>query len=213
MGRGRSSLGKEAPTVSKLLATLKDNTDFRAFIKENMSNSAFKQYGRDNSMDAVRELWYKKRTLAERKDLHEINIEDAIDKVRSVVPLSVVDGWFREANSGFKPKFMEYVLSNPGTLNAGMNMAYFNYKNSVKNPVSFKKWLNTRQTLYRGDRGQETVGGDVFLSYTPDKKVAQSFGSNISKVVITPIQTWGSYQTTAEQEFLIPIYKIRGRST
>ena len=83
--------------------------------------------------------------------------------------------------------------------------------------------------MYRGDRGQKTVDGDIFLSFTTDKKVAAGFTisdsggghanvkddySNIDKSRITtikirPIDTYGSYQTTGEQEYLVPIRRVK----
>lgn len=194
---------------SDLSANLKDNTDFNAFVRDNMSNPKFMAFGRSEGMDAVEDLWRDVRTRSELRDLHEIPIEDAIDQVRSSIPSSVVDGWFRNADSGYKPALVNSILANKGTLNAGMNIAYKNYKDSTDNPVSFDKWLKTPQTMYRGTRGQQTVKQDIFDSYSPDKKVADSFGRNTSTIRVRPIDTWGSFQTTGEQEFLVPKRKLR----
>lgn len=204
-GRGSSS----NMSGGGFAASLKDSTDFRTFVRENMGNPEFKQFGQDNGMDAVRDLWYQKRAAEELKDLHEISIEDAVYRVRDAIPPNVSSGWFRNADSDYKPKLIDAVMSNPGTLNAGLNIAYNNYKNSTSNPKSFGQWLRTPQTMYRGDRGQQTVGGDIFASYTPDRRIAEKFGSNITTRSIRPIDTWGSYQTTGEQEFLIPTRRRR----
>lgn len=199
-GRGSSS-----SMSSSFVSSLKDSTDFGSFIRENMSNPDFKALGRDEGMDAVKRVWYEKRMSEELKDLHEMDIYDAVDQVRDAIPPNVSSGWFRNADSDYKPKLIDAVMSNPGTLNAGLNIAYNNYKNSTSNPASFDKWLRTPQTMYRGDRGQQTVGGDIFTSFTPDRRVAEKFGSNITTRSIRPIDTWGSFQTTGEQEFLVPV--------
>ena len=204
-GRGSSS----NMSGGGFAASLKDSTDFRSFIRENMSNPDFKAFGREEGMDAVKELWYEKRASEELKNLHEMDIYDAVDQVRDAIPSNVSAGWFRNADSDYKPKLMDAVMGNPGTLNAGMNIAYNNYKNSTDNPKSFNQWLRTPQTMYRGDRGQQTVGGDIFTSFTPDRRVAEKFGSNITTRKIRPIDTWGSFQTTGEQEFLIPVRRRR----
>jgi HK97 family phage prohead protease len=62
--------------------------------------------------------------------------------------------------------------------------------------------------MYRGEHGQQTVKGDVFKSYTTDKTVAESFGDDIHEINVKPIDTLGSYQTTGENEYLVPIIKI-----
>jgi len=184
-------------------------------------------------MEAIKDLWYEKRAQEELKNIHEMPIEDAIDQIRDSVSAQTISGWFRNADSEYKPKLMDQIMANPGTLNAGLNIAYENYKNDMQikgqNPQSFEKWAVTPQTMYRGDRGQNTVGGDIFLSFTTDKKVAAGFTlsdsgsavanvkddfSNIDKSRITtvkvrPIDTWGSYQTTGEQEYLVPIKRVR----
>lgn len=200
-GRGSGS----KMSSSSFAIGLKDSMSFNDFIRQNMSNPDFKAFGQEHGMDEVRELWYQKRISEELKNLHEMDIYDAVDQVRDAIPVNVANGWFRNADSDYKPKLMDSIVSNPGTLNAGLNIAYDNYKYSTDSPMSFDKWLRTPQTIYRGDRGQQTVRGDIFTSYTPDRSVAAGFGSNITTIKVRPIDTWGSYQTTGEQEFLIPV--------
>ena len=222
---GRGS-GSRMSNNGSFVSGLKDNTDFRSFIRENMSNSEFKKFGQEHGMDEVHDLWIETRAQQEMKNLHEMNIEDAISQVRDAIPNNELDGWFRDANSDYKPKLAESIMSNPGTLNAGMNIAYYNHVlnnygryNSVtgafepydgsSKPPSFNKWLNTPQKMYRGDRGQKTVASDIFTSFTPDKSMAQRFGDNITTRMIKPKDTWGSFQTTGEQEFLVPVKRRR----
>jgi len=195
------------------IPTVKDNTDFKAFIKDNMSNPQFKEYGRTHHMDMVKQLWRDKRAEEELKDVHEMKIEDAVSKIRESIPEQTHSGWFRSANSDIKPKLVDYILSNKGTLNAGLNIAYHNYlgdieiqkiRGSKEKPLSFKDWLTTPITMYRGEYGQKQVANDIFSAYTPDRKIAEKFGDKITEIKIRPIDTWGSYQTTAEQEYLVP---------
>ena len=219
MGRGSSKAGGTVGGGNSLLNQVTDNTDFKAWIKENLDNPEFKQFGRENGMDDVKNLWYEKRAAEELKNLHELSKEDAIAQVRDAIPDQTSKGWFLEANSDVKPKLVDYIMMNEGTLNAGLNIAYSNYKdevalNNIRNhtstkPLSFKTWLNTPQTVYRGEHGQEHVKSDIFLSFTRDKTVAKKFGESISTIKIKPIDTWGSYQTTGEQEFLVPVRKLR----
>ena len=187
-----------------------DNEDFKAFQKANFDE--MKALHKQGGMDAVREAYYNTRQATERKAAKELTQEEAVNVARESIPQNISDGWFREANSEYKPKLVQSIMQNPGTMNAGWNIAYQNYVNSLpsgQEPVSFNKWLNTPQTFYRGTRGQQTVKSDVFSAYTPSRKIAESFGSNITTIKIKQIDTWGSYQTTGEQEILVPSHRLK----
>lgn len=206
-GRGLASEGKRS-TLQMV-----DNTDFNAFVQANMSNEQFKNYGKANGLSAVKDLWYKLRHDEEAKNLHEVPIEQAIQTLRSNVQSGTLDGWFRDANSDYKPKLLEQIANSPGTMNAGLNIAYYNYKNAG-GELDFEKWLTTPVVLYRGTRGQKVVDSDIFTSYSADREVAEKFmgktgNGKIHKIKIRPIDTYGSYQTTPEQEYLILTPKKR----
>lgn len=210
MGRGSSGSGSSDKSNGPDIRGLKDSDDFRQFVKENMSNPEFKQYGRENSIDAVKQLWRERQIRNEK--ITEISKEEAIAIVRANIPDNIRHGWFVAADSDYKPALIDAIARNPGTFNAGLNIAYHNYREAnPNNKMSFERWLKTPQTIYRGDNGQVDVKGDIFKSYTPDKSIAGGFGKNITSIRIAPINTWGSYQTTGEQEFLIPIFKWRKR--
>ena len=232
MGRGSSKAGGAGGSGGNpLLNSLTDNTNFRAWIRENLSNPDFKKFGQENGMEAVEDLWREKRTQEELKNIHEMSIDDAVDMVSDNVSASARSGWFRQGNSDYKPRLVNEILSNPGTLNAGLNIAYSNYKNDMsikgEKPMPFNKWLNTPQDIYRGTTGQGTVKSDIFTAFTPDITVAARFTksntgqaivnkdlsdvdmSKITKIKMKPIDTWGSYQTTGEYEWLIPSKKVR----
>lgn len=213
----------------KSLGELKDADDLHDFISENIDNPKFKQFGKDNSIEAVQQLWYENKRQQEIKNLKEVKIEDAIQTVRDNIKASHISGWFRNGDSGYKPRIIEQMLNNKGTLNAALNIAYHNYKGqleieNIKNdrkdkPKSFQEWLVTPQTVYRGTSGQKLVKDDIFTSFTPSKKVAEDFahgrnsaaGSShggepkVESRVIRPIDTWGNLQTNGELEFMIPL--------
>ena len=212
-GRGASSGANSRFGVSgSNIKGLKDSDDFRTFMNQNMSNPEFKEFGKEYGMQAVKALWYDRQV--QKEELREISKEDAIKTVRENIPQNVRDGWFRDADSDYKPKMMDAIASNPGTYNAGLNIAYSNYKESLpkgQKAMSFDKWTKTPQTMYRGEYGQKQTKNDVFTSYTPSKKVAQSFGKNVSTIKMRPKDTWGSYQTTGEQEYFIPVKQPKKR--
>lgn len=203
---------------------LKDSTDYDEFKKQNMSQ--LKAYLKNNhaTMADIEQEWYQTRHDAELKDLHEIDPDKFSDSIH--IKDSHLEGWFRNADSDYKPRIAEGIFNNHETLNAGMNIAYYNYRYEFERyskiyekwvphdgvdqskKLSFKEWLNTPQTLYRGHKGQKTIASDVFMSYSPDRKVAEKFAGKdgqIESIQIKPIDTWGSYKTTGELEYLVPI--------
>ena len=214
----------------------KDNLDPDEFIHDNLKqlkaihDQAHKE-GRDG-MRAVEDEWRDFRTQEELKHIHEMDIEDAIKTVRASIPPNVHEGWFRSADSEYKPRLVNNILSNPGTLNAGFAIGYYNYRYQFERfseieqkwilhegvdqskKLSFKDWLITPQTMYRGTHGQSTYDKDVFSAYTPNKRTAEKFlnesaGGKLETIQIRPIDTWGSYQTTTEEEYLVPAKYLR----
>ena len=179
-----------------------DADDYDSFVKKNMKSLKVNIIDKGGDIDDVRQEWYSTRAKQELKTLKEVPIEDAIKQVRKSVPMNVIDGWFRNADSDYKPKLLDSIFSNKGTLNAGLNIAYYNYK-ETGGKLSFKEWLNAPQKVYRGSKGQKSIKSDMFMSYSLDKKAAEKFGS-VQSITIKPIDTWGSYQTTGEQEWLVP---------
>lgn len=206
-GRGSSSkLGGEKSTGY----VYEGGMSFKEFQKANMEE--LKKLHKESGMQAVKDAYYETVFRAEVASAHAMSKADAVDAVRDAIPQNVSDGWFRAADSGYKPKIVQCITENKGVINAGWNIAYQNYVETLPagaKPQSFDKWLRTPQTLYRGTHGQKTVASDVFSAYTPNINIAKSFGDNISTIKVRPIDTWGSYQTTGEQEYLVPAKRLR----
>lgn len=207
----------------KELGELKDADNEDDFIDANIKNPKFMQFGRERGIEACRQLWYEMRRQKEIENLKEMSIEKAIETVRENIKASHLSGWFRNGDSEYKPRIAEQMFGNKGTLNAALNMAYYNYKNEMetqrKQALPFNEWLTTPQTVYRGTSGQKLIDSDVFTSYTPSRKTAEDFAhgtggksgsqhggeAKVSSMTIRPIDTWGQLQTNGEYEFLIPI--------
>lgn len=113
--------------------------------------------------------------------------------------------WFREEDKSAKPKLVKSILSKEKVLNAGRNISYYNYlayNNLTKKDLSFNNFLKKEIKVYRGGSLLEK---ESFTSFSLDKKVASKFNKdNIITGKIKIGDTLGGYQTTAEQEILIP---------
>lgn len=207
-----------------------DNLD--DFIHKNLP--VLKEIYNRDGIEAVHNQFYDMKTQQELKNVKEIPIEDAVSQIRDAIPNNVHSGWFRSADSEYKPRLVEDILTNKGTLNAGLNMGYHNYRQQFEwysefqgkwiphegvdqsKKMSFNDWLHTPQKMYRGTYGQKTTDADIFSSYTPNRKVAEGFlnessGGHLDEITIRPIDTWGSYQTTSEEEFLVPVSELKKR--
>ena len=179
----------------------------RSNIKE-LKAAGIKDYAK--TADEVR----KQKLRAASAAIRETSTEDAIRAITSDdgIPDNVRRGWFVEANSEYKPKIESVILNNPEVRNAGLNVAYRNFlneKGATEANASFDDFLKTPIQLYRGTHGQTTVAGDnSFTSFTPNRKIAEGFGGNVETISIRPIDTYGSFQTTGEQEILVPALSL-----
>lgn len=200
----------EPPKTKTLKDRLADADDFDEFVKANTKDAEAKEYVKANKMSGLKGLWHEQRIAKHKKGIHKISIEEANEATRKAIPENVLDGWFRSANSGYKPRLMDAIAKDPDAINAGMNVAYHNYVNAnPESPLPFDEWLNTPQKMYRGTHGQDAIDEDVFSAFTPDRKVAEkhagkSGNARIEEIEVKPIDTLGSYQTTVEQEYLVP---------
>lgn len=161
----------------------------------------------DGGGAAIDSEWYKFRMGATTKDLHKISKDDADEAIYDSTSQSVFDGWFRNADSSYKPKLTEAITSSPEVRNAALNLAYENYKNSTDNPLEFEDFLVTPIKVYRGENGQKHIEDDVFDAYSFDKKTAEYFaghGGNVTEAEIRPIDTYGSMRAVGEAEIWVP---------
>lgn len=199
---------------------LKDAKTFEEFKKTNFSEIKRMLHEDDVDFEDIKEAWYGLRHETLSKNPREMSY-DEIQNAGSDFRQSAYTGWFRDANSDYKPELAHTLFSSDKEFNIGMSIAYFHYRIQhddysflndrwrSDNAMSFKKWLDTPMTLYRGHRGQQSVQSDVFIAYTPDKKVAQKFGKNLETIQITPRETWGAYNLTGEAEYWIPAKWLR----
>lgn len=161
--------------------------------------------------EAIDEEWYKFRMADTTNGVHETSQDAADEVVFDNVSQSDYDGWFRSANSAYKPRLVDKMLSSPEMRNAGLNLAYQNYKDVLESrgekPMPFEEFLVTPIKMYRGGYGQKHTSDDVFSAYTFDRKIAERFaGKNgvVTEAEIRPIDTYGSMRAVGEAEIWVP---------
>ena len=182
-----------------------ESDDVNDFINKNVPKlmPIFKKGG----SEAVDSEFYKFRLAQSTKDIHEISKTEADEVVYDHVRQSLFDGWFRNADSSYKPALVSAMIGSQEMRNAGLSLAYENYKNNADKPLSFEEFLTTPIMMYRGGHGQKHTEDDVFSAYTFDKKTAEHFaGSNgvVTSAPIRPIDTYGSMRCVGEAEIWVP---------
>ena len=167
-----------------------------------------KPIAKQGGRQAIDSEWRKFRMEKTTEDIHEISEKEADAVVYDHVSQSVYDGWYRGAGSGYKPKLVDYMLSSKEMRNAGLSLAYENYKNCTDSPLPFEEFLTTPITMYRGEHGQLHTRDDVFDSYSFDRKIAAKFAGKYGKITeakIRPIDTYGSMRAVGnEAEIWVP---------
>ena len=193
-----AELDEKAKKYNELIAKAAQYNDFKAFEKENLRAMIGAGV---SSHEESKEIWKVGRY--ESFTPTEMNLEDAVDIIRNKVPENILDGWFRNADSSYKDRLEELALSDEEIRNAALNIMFSNYKGATGNNISFDDFLNSEIPVYRGKNSEKYVKGDEILSFSFDEKMAEKFGKHILQTVMKPIDTIGSYQTTAESEVFL----------
>jgi hypothetical protein len=199
-GRGTSRGGGSSRSLrAELAQKAVDSETFADFIRSDGTVRALKTmgYGR-----AEAEQFYKDAKYKNSAKYAPISLDAAVAEVRKGIRPSALSGWFRSADSDYKPEIEAAIIGNPALRNAGLNIAHRNYMNVTGRNISFDDFINGTFTVYRGGKTSYTKN-DVFISYSFSKEVAQSFGGKVQSIRIKPKNTLGSYQTTGEAEILV----------
>lgn len=199
-GRGTSQGGGSSRSLRAWLAQKAvDSKTFADFSRNAETVRAMKAmgYGR-----AEAEQFYKDAKYKNSAKYAPISLDAAVAEVRKGIRPSALSGWFRNADSDYKPEIEAAIIGNPALRNAGLNIAHRNYMNVTGRNISFDDFINGTFTVYRGGNTSYTKN-DVFISYSFSKEVAQSFGGKVQSIRIKPKNTLGSYQTTGEAEILV----------
>lgn len=193
-----AELDEKTKKYNELIAKAAQYNDFKTFEKDNLH--AMIDVGVD-SHEESKEIWKAGRYASFKPT--EMNLEDAVDIIRNKIPENILDGWFRNADSGYKDKLEELALSDEEIRNAALNIMFSNYKGATGSNISFDEFIKSEIPVYRGKNSEKYVKGDEILSFSFDEKMAEKFGKHILQTVMKPIDTIGSYQTTAESEVFL----------
>ena len=180
-------------------ATQYDN--WRSFMDDNVA--ALKTIGIGGKTKPIMELWRSANYNREDFQPVKMAMEDAVDVIRDKVPASILKGRFTDYDSDYKPKLENIALTNKDVRNAALNIAWDNYKQFSGKDIGFDEFLHSNIPVYRGKNQENYTDNDKVLSFTFDRSVAESFGKHVLETVIRPIDTIGSYQTTAEGEVMV----------
>lgn len=196
---------------SKAKTSIADVKTYAEFVESNKKNADVIK--RIKAGENPKDIWQNARIEKGRGNIRLTSLNDAKKALYDYIPENEVQGWFNDANSGYKPKIVERIAENPDALNASLNVAYRNYLDTdPKNVMPFDEWVDTPQTYYRGTRGQAKTDDDVFSGFTPRREVAEKFagkGGKVDEITIAPRQTYGSIMTNGESEILVPESEIK----
>ena len=190
-----------------------DADDFEEFQNKNLrgrdnpNRIALTKIYKEGGIEAVMQEYFGMKTIASTKGVHQVSKDEADEIMFDEMGQGVFDGWFREANSEYKPRVVSAVIRNTKARSAALSIMYLNYQYETGGNLSFEEFLVTPIKMYRGGRGQKHIEDDVFSSYSLSRKVAEKFAGNDGKIYeaeIRPIDTWGSVKTTGESEILVP---------
>ena len=145
------------------------------------------------------------RVRMERFNVKELSRDGALESIRNSIPVNIHEGWFRNADVGYKIHIFNALLNNDDARSGTLKIMYDTYKIQTDSDISFEDFINTDISIYRGG----DVTDDVFTSFTMVREIAEKFMSEykIDKMVeikVKPIQILGMCQPTAESEILVP---------
>lgn len=163
--------------------------------------------GSEDLYKSTVETWKDLHYANSAKNLKELTQEEAIQVIVENTRVGDLTGWFREFDSDYKPKIERTVMTNPELRNASLNVAHRVYQESTGSKVDFDSFVNSEIEVYRGGNF-DFIENDVFVSYSFDREVAESFANKIkgSEVITKKVKirdTLGSLQTTGEAELMV----------
>jgi len=133
---------------------------------------------------------------------------EAIEVFEREIPENAHVGWFRREDIAYKRTITEAMDESQDARDAALNIMHRQVEDLLGKEVPFDEFLNTEYTLYRGGKLSGSDARNTFQSFSLDKRTAQKFidknGGDLFEIKLKPSQTYGSGQTIAEAEVMIP---------
>ena len=193
-------LREQLSLMDQLKSKATQYSDARSFMRENVSD--LKDAGVKDTK-STKAFWRDANYNREDFQPVAMAMDDVANIIRTKVPDSILDGWFRNADSTYKSKLENLALTDTDVRNAALNVMWENYKQYSGKDIGYDEFLHSDIPVYRGKNSEKYVDGDELLSFTFDRSMAEKFGNHVFEAMIKPIDTIGAYQTTAESEILV----------
>lgn len=133
-----------------------------------------------------------------------ISLEKASEILYDKISQNIYDGWYRNADSEYKPKIEASILGDDEIRNASLNNMWHAYENFIGKSIDFFEFLNTEIPVYRGKNSENFTEDDTFISFSFDENIAKKFGDTVIQTLIKPIETLGNLSRSGEYEVMVP---------
>lgn len=133
-----------------------------------------------------------------------ISLEKASEILYDKISQSIYDGWYRNADSEYKPKIEASILGDDEIRNASLNNMWHAYEDFIGKSIDFFEFLNTEIPVYRGKNSENFTEDDTFISFSFDENIAKKFGDTVIQTLIKPIETLGNLSRSGEYEVMVP---------
>ena len=133
-----------------------------------------------------------------------ISLEKASEILYDKISQNIYDGWYRNADSEYKPKIEASILGDDEIRNASLNNMWHAYEDFIGKSIDFFEFLNTEIPVYRGKNSENFTEDDTFISFSFDENIAKKFGDTVIQTLIKPIETLGNLSRSGEYEVMVP---------
>jgi SPP1 gp7 family putative phage head morphogenesis protein len=212
------ALGEDAKNVATqaqgFLATFGKNSRVADLQKKSLTYKTFDDFIRAEkesltalglfNPEGAEGVWRDARYANSLTKLKALTLEEAEAIAFDNISQNDVDGWFRNADSDYKPRLERAIINNPELRNATLNIAYKNYIYATGDNITFEQFLTKDITVYRAGNVKNFIDNDTFISFSFSEDAAKKFGDNVVGFTIKPIDTLGSLLEIGEAELMVP---------
>lgn len=210
-----SETEKNTDTLKKQNKTLEENI---AFLKEQARTMTLDEWShakgevfdikklvyKSGFKDINKNSFWREANYGKQVNYSPMSFEDAEKTIYKKIEDKILAGWFRNGDSGYKPKITDTILGDDTARNASMNMLWKRYQEFIGKNIDFFEFLTKEIPVYRGKNSEKIIDDDTFMSFTFDKDIAKKFGDAVIEQMIRPIDTLGGGIRNGEVEIMVP---------